>query len=98
MYVHTFKPFSWAALARACLLYTSYTGNGYGTDYYQTVYDCSIELELSLRKNNGEYVYDYFTTTPTVDSIKTNAYLESLGINLSLIEAGEDMEIYAAAH
>lgn len=62
-----------------------YTGNGYSAEYYETVYDCTVEIELSLRKNNGEYAYDYLSVMATVDSTRTNAYLEELGVQLNLI-------------
>lgn len=57
-------------------------------DYYDTVYNCSISLELRQRSNNG-MDYDYFYTVPTVESVRTNAWLTEHGVVLSFYEYDE---------
>ncbi|HHU22798.1 MAG TPA: ABC transporter permease [Clostridiales bacterium] len=51
-------------------------------DYYNTVYDCFIEINLAMRKPDGSYINEYFHTVPTVDSERTNAWLKERGIEL----------------
>lgn len=54
-------------------------------DYYSSVYDCSINIELS-RQVDGRWQYDSFRTTPTVDSVRTLAWLREHGIEPVLME------------
>ena len=49
-------------------------------DYYNTVYDCNLSIDLSERLSETEYNHGYFYTYPTVDSYRTNAWLAEHGI------------------
>jgi ABC-2 type transport system permease protein len=49
-------------------------------DYMNTVYACSINFECLERDSNGEYTYQNFYTVPTVDSQRTNAWLDARGV------------------
>ncbi len=55
-------------------------------EYYQSVYDCYISLELRQPSASGIYSYDYLNVVPTVDSRRTNAWLEEHGITPVLEE------------
>jgi ABC-2 type transport system permease protein len=68
----------------------------YDEDYYKTVYACSISIECRARSENGsgdQYDYQYFYTVPTVDSFRTNAWLEQHGV--ILCTEGEMADEYA---
>lgn len=54
----------------------------YDEDYLNTVYACSINIECSKRDIEGTYTYQNFYTVPTVDSYRTNTWLEAHGIEL----------------
>ena len=60
-------------------------------DYYNTVYDCSISLELRQPGNEGTR-YDYFYTVPTVDSTRTNAWLTEHGVSLEFYDYYEQKD------
>jgi hypothetical protein len=51
-------------------------------DYLNTVYACSVSIECNKRDSEGEYTYQNFYTVPTVDSARTNAWLEEHGVTL----------------
>lgn len=55
------------------------------SDYYDTVYDCYIEISLSMRNSDGTFSNEYFSTVPTVDSVRTNAWLLAHGVELNLV-------------
>ncbi len=61
-------------------------------DYYDTVYNCSISLELRQKRGSGELEYDYFYTVPTVDSLRTNAWLTEHGVELTFYDYGEQLD------
>lgn len=59
-------------------------------DYYATVYDARIDIDARIPRPTGQlsddysgsYIYEYFYTYPTVDSVRTNAWLAEHGIPL----------------
>lgn len=56
-------------------------------EYYDTVYRCTINIEVSERdmadsNYRYSYSYSYFYTNPTVDSWRTNAWLEAHGVEM----------------
>ena len=59
-------------------------------DYYSTVYNANINIDGRIprpKSKMGEYayepyLYEYFDTHPTVDSVRTNAWLREHGIPL----------------
>ena len=48
-------------------------------------YDCYIEISLSMRNSDGTFSNEYFSTVPTVDSVRTNAWLLAHGVELNLV-------------
>ena len=50
-------------------------------DYYQTVYECTINFSVLHRNSDGEYEYESFYTTLTVNAERTKRWItENLGI------------------
>ena len=56
-----------------------------GEDYARSVYDASISIVAERETADGYIGHDYIRTTPTVDSKRTNAWLEAHGITLHLV-------------
>ena len=50
------------------------------SDYYDNVYACQIRMELSQRRQQGDYLYDYFNTTLTKQAQRTLEWLTAKGI------------------
>lgn len=54
-------------------------------DYYQTVYECTINFSVLHRNSDGEYEYESFYTTLTLNAERTKRWLtENLGFELVL--------------
>lgn len=51
-----------------------------GLSYKEAVTNCNFSFELNERVSTGEYNYEYFETTITVNAEKTLAWLEAYGI------------------
>jgi len=51
-------------------------------DYYSTVYNAQISIELveATNRDDGYYNHDFFFTVPTTDSVRTNEFLVAKGI------------------
>ena len=56
-----------------------------GEDYARSVYDASVSIVAERETAEGYIGHDYIRTTPTVDSKRTNAWLEAHGIELHLV-------------
>ena len=56
-----------------------------GKSYYDEVYACNIDIELSKRDASGEYNNEYFNTTVTVSAVKTLEWLADHGIEPVLV-------------
>lgn len=56
-----------------------------GEDYASSVYDASVSIVAERETAEGYIGHDYIRTTPTVDSKRTNAWLEAHGIELHLV-------------
>ena len=54
-------------------------------DYIRSVYDASLYIAAERKTADGLVEYDFIRTTPTVDSWRTNAWLEDHGIALHLL-------------
>lgn len=50
--------------------------------YDSAVYSCDISLGIYTEDRDGNYIYDSFYFTPTVDSARTNAWLLEHGVDL----------------
>lgn len=59
-------------------------------DYYNTVYDINIHIEVRGDLKNDSVRYDYMYTVPTADSLRTKQWLEEHDIPLTLITPPED--------
>ncbi|NCC68014.1 MAG: hypothetical protein EOM14_07435, partial [Clostridia bacterium] len=67
--------------------------------YFSTVYACSISIECNERDSEGKYTYQNFYTVPTVDSVRTNVWLEEHGIELYTEGEFRDTEnLYASEY
>ena len=53
--------------------------------YAKTVYNRQIEMDIVSRDALGNYNYEYFYTVPTVDSVRTNAWLRARGVMLETL-------------
>lgn len=56
--------------------------------YYRTVYGVTISIDSRIPGSSGrpdDYIYDYFYTTPTKDSSRTNQWLSDHGIPMHLL-------------
>ncbi len=69
--------------------------NSDSTDYLNTVYSCRINMNFSQRISDGKYKSDYFYTTATVNSQRTNQWLKEHGIEL--LTEGEVRKLYEHA-
>lgn len=59
-------------------------------DYYQTVYECTIHFSVLQRnKDGGEYEYESFYTTLTVNAQRTKAWI-SENLNIEPVTYGEN--------
>lgn len=66
-------------------------------EYLNTVYDCNIgiectEYERGPGSESGPY-HQYFYTVPTVDSVRTNAWLEEHGVILDTLAETREAEM-----
>jgi ABC-2 type transport system permease protein len=60
--------------------------------YYRTVSDVTIYIDARIPGSTGlpdDYIYDYFYTTPTKDSYRTNRWLSDHGIPVHMLSENE---------
>lgn len=60
-----------------------------GEDYARSVYDASVYIVAEREGADGIIEHEYIRTTPTVDSKRTNAWLEAHGVTLGLVSEME---------
>ena len=63
--------------------------------YYENVYDCTFSFSVTKRDNYGGYSSDYFYTTLTVNSTRSNKWVQDK-FGISFCTMGESSEILAA--
>ena len=61
-------------------------------DYYKNVYDCTVNYSVEKRLEDSNYKSDYFYTTLTLKSERTNKWLQdNLGIEFCTMQESNDI-------